>query len=77
MRLLRRGVYSGPLKETHYVARVGSRTVELFHSKFNPKWLTQLRIDPVTIMELGAFDGGDALRFSQAFPANLDYPLTD
>lgn len=47
---------------------MGNRTVALAHSSFNTKWLTQKNIDPKVIVELGAFDGGDALRMSGQFP---------
>lgn len=68
LQLLRHGLYSRPLKEVQYDATIGDRTLRLNHSRFNPKWLNQLQLTPQVIVELGAFDGGDALRFSQAFP---------
>ena len=68
VQLLRRGVYSGALRESRYPARVGNQILQLVHSRFNPRWLRQLKIQPGTILELGAFDGGDALRLALEFP---------
>jgi len=68
LRLLRHGLYSAPLKEKEYDTKVGNRPIRLFHSRFNPSWLTQLGISPKTIIDLGSYDGGDAFRFSEDFP---------
>lgn len=70
LRLLRQGLYSKPLKEATYQAQVGDRQLELCHSRFNPKWLRELGITPTTIVDLGSFDGGDAVRFSTFFPSS-------
>ena len=41
----------------------------VYHSSFNPLWLDELGIEPRMIVDAGSFDGGDALRFSAAFPS--------
>jgi FkbM family methyltransferase len=41
----------------------------LSRSAFNPLWMGELGLDPRVIVDVGSFDGGDALRLSQAFPA--------
>ena len=43
-------------------------TRRLYHSRFNPAWFEELGIVPSVIVDLGSFDGGDAFRFSRAFP---------
>lgn len=69
LRLLRHGLYSAPLKEKEYDTKIADRPIRLFHSRFNPNWLTQLGISPKTILDLGSYDGGDAFRFTEAFPS--------
>jgi len=57
-----------PLQETEYTAVIGGEEREFTHSRFNAKWMTRLGVESRVILELGSFDGGDAFRFSQAFP---------
>jgi FkbM family methyltransferase len=37
-------------------------------SLFNPVWLSEFEIEPRLIMDIGSFDGSDALRLKQRFP---------
>lgn len=62
------GLASAPLRERPYVVEVGGQSREVIHSRFNPAWLREAGIDPQVIVELGAFDGGDAHRFKRAYP---------
>ena len=64
----RAGLRSPPLRERMYDAKAGDRLMSLQHSRFNSNWLPELGIDPTVIVELGSYDGGDALRFKQSFP---------
>jgi len=41
----------------------------LYHSRFNPAWLDELGIASSVIIDAGAFDGGDAIRFKDRWPA--------
>lgn len=41
---------------------------KLHHSRFNVNWLTELGITPRAILDIGAFDCGDAIRFKTSFP---------
>lgn len=41
----------------------------LYSSSFNPAWFAELGIEPSVIVDVGSFDGGDALRLHQAFPS--------
>ena len=66
--LLRWGITASPLREGRYVDTIGGESIELSHSGFNVKWMQQLGIEAKTIVELGAYDGGDALRFSKQLP---------
>ena len=59
---------SAALAEAPYTTTVGNRAVTVFHSSFNIKWLRQAGISPKVIMDLGSYDGGDALRMAQEFP---------
>lgn len=63
--LLRWGITATPLREGRYVDTICEEPIELSHSGFNVKWMQQLGIEAKTIVELGAYDGGDALRFSK------------
>ena len=64
----RRGLRSPPLRERLYDAQAGDRLMSLQHSRFNTNWLKEIGISPSVIVELGSYDGGDALRFRQEFP---------
>ncbi len=66
-KLIANGLYSKPLKESRYVAQVGGTARELSHSRFNCNWLSELGIVPRSIIDLGSYDGGDALRFAERF----------
>lgn len=68
LQLARNGL-SPALTESHYTAKVGDRTFQRVHSSFNTKWLAQAGIDPKVIIDLGSFDGGDALRMANEFPS--------
>ena len=68
LRLLRWGITATPLREGEYDTDIEGTPIRLSHSGFNTKWLAQLNIEPKVVLELGSFDGGDALRFARAFP---------
>ena len=68
LRLLRWGITATPLREGEYDTEIEGTPIRLSHSGFNTKWLAQLNIEPKVVLELGSFDGGDALRFARAFP---------
>src|SRR5262245_34445362 len=40
----------------------------LFRSGFNIAWIGELGLVPKVIFDIGAYDGGDAVRFKQKFP---------
>jgi FkbM family methyltransferase len=40
----------------------------LYHSQFNLIWFDELRISPTVIFDVGAYDGGDSIRFKCRFP---------
>jgi FkbM family methyltransferase len=40
----------------------------LYQSRFNMAWLDELRISPKIIFDVGAYDGGDSIRFKYRFP---------
>lgn len=40
----------------------------LHHSGFNIEWFDELGISPKLILDVGAYDFGDAIRFKEAFP---------
>ncbi|WP_157932990.1 FkbM family methyltransferase [Roseovarius salinarum] len=64
----RRGLRSPPGREALYPITVGGTEREVLHSRFNTAWPGELGIDPGVIVDLGAYDGGDAYRFAKAFP---------
>ena len=68
LRLLRWGITATPLREGEYDTEIEGAPIRLSHSGFNTKWFSQLNIEPKVVLELGSFDGGDALRFARAFP---------
>jgi FkbM family methyltransferase len=39
-----------------------------YQSRFNMSWLDELRISPKVILDIGSYDGGDAVRFKYRFP---------
>jgi FkbM family methyltransferase len=43
--------------------------LQLYRSAFNLAWMGELGVAPKTILDVGAYDGGDAVRFKQAFPS--------
>lgn len=59
---------SQPLREADFYAIIAGKQTRFTHSRFNPAWLPQLVPTSGAILDLGAFDGGDAYRFSQVFP---------
>ena len=58
-------VRSPPLPEKFCSAANGA---EVYCSSFNPSWLSELNIKPRVIIDVGSYDGGDALKLSKAFP---------
>jgi hypothetical protein len=40
----------------------------LYHSRFNMAWVDELRLAPKVILDIGAYDGGDSIRFKSRFP---------
>jgi len=68
LRARRWGLTSKPLKEGAFTVDIDGKPFDLAHSTFNTDWMAQLNIDTQTILELGSFDGGDGLRFANAFP---------
>jgi FkbM family methyltransferase len=40
----------------------------LYQSRFNMAWLDELRISPKIVFDVGAYDGGDSIRFKYRFP---------
>jgi FkbM family methyltransferase len=40
----------------------------LYQSRFNMAWLDELRLSPKIIFDVGAYDGGDSIRFKYRFP---------
>lgn len=62
------GLRSKDIKERPFVIPVNGVDTELFHSAFNTNWFSELGITPNTIVDLGAFDGGDPYRFKDTFP---------
>lgn len=68
LHMRRQGLRSLPLKERMYPVEAGGQTHQVQHSKFNLNWPGELGVIPTVIVELGAFDGGDAWRFHQHFP---------
>jgi len=64
----RNGMRSAPLRERMYPISANGQDMQVQHSKFNLNWIGELGISPQTIVELGAFDGGDAYRFKKQFP---------
>lgn len=41
---------------------------DVYRGGFNLTWIKELGIEPKTILDIGSFDGGDAIRFKQRFP---------
>ena len=68
LNMWRSGMRSAPLRERMYPIRVNGEELSVQHSKFNLNWIEELGIVPEVIVELGAFDGGDAYRFKKRFP---------
>lgn len=66
--LIRQGL-SRPLREAAYAVPDDGRVLSLFHSRFNGQWFQDLGIEPRTILDVGAFDGGDAYRFARDYPS--------
>jgi len=54
----------------HFVSLVPGTLEErrLYQSQFNMTWLDELRIYPKVIFDVGAYDGGDSIRFKYRFP---------
>jgi len=40
----------------------------LYHSAFNMAWIDELRLSPKVVLDIGAYDGGDSIRFKSRFP---------
>jgi FkbM family methyltransferase len=54
--------------EGFYVPPGADPALKLYHGAFNLEWIRQLSVDPTVIFDIGAYDGGDAIRFKIAFP---------
>lgn len=67
--LARAGLRSAPLDERMVETDTPAGRRPLVRSAFNPAWLAEAGIKPGVIVDLGSFDGGDALRLARAFPA--------
>ncbi len=67
--LHRAGLRAPPLREAAVRMDTPAGPRRLVQSAFNPAWPGEAGITPAVIIDLGAFDGGDALRLSRAFPA--------
>ena len=39
-----------------------------YSSSFNTKWFSELNIQPIVILDIGAYDFGDSIRFKQEYP---------
>ncbi|MFN3643864.1 MAG: FkbM family methyltransferase [Gemmobacter sp.] len=63
------GLRAPPLDERMVTMDTPQGPRSLVRSAFNPAWLAEAGIAPGVIVDLGAFDGGDALRLARAFPA--------
>jgi FkbM family methyltransferase len=66
--LARAGLRSPPLSEALVAMEAPGGPRRLVRSAFNPAWLAEAGIAPSVIVDLGSFDGGDALRLKRAFP---------
>jgi FkbM family methyltransferase len=64
----RYGLRSKAVSDGPYSIIVGGEEAMVYGSSFNMDWLTELGIEVNTLVELGAYDGGDTLRFKRAFP---------
>ena len=62
------GLKAPTRKESPYIARLNGQSVSLIGSAFQTAWLAEVTATPQVIVELGAFDGGDALRLQAAYP---------
>lgn len=61
-------VRSGPLADGYSSWNGSSQT---YHSRFNPAWIDELGLPaPRTIIDAGAYDGGDTLRYAHHFPGS-------
>ena len=40
----------------------------LYHSRFNMAWIDELKLSPKVVLDIGAYDGGDSIRFKSRFP---------
>jgi FkbM family methyltransferase len=49
-------------------SRARSKSAALYHSRFNMAWVDELRLAPKVILDIGAYDGGDSIRFKSRFP---------
>jgi FkbM family methyltransferase len=67
--LARAGLRAPPFAEDVVETDTPAGRLPLVRSAFNPAWLTEAGIVPRAILDLGSFDGGDALRLARAFPA--------
>lgn len=61
-------VLSRPLREGAFEHHREGSAVTLYHSRFNDRWLAELDIAPHVILDIGSYDGGDAIRLRNAFP---------
>ncbi len=42
--------------------------IRLYRDGFNLSWLVELNVQPEVIVDVGSYDGGDAIRFKLAYP---------
>lgn len=68
LRMRLSGLKSPPLRERPYDISVGGSVHSVQHSRFNMNWLSEAGITPRVLIDLGAFDGGDAWRMKNTFP---------
>jgi 2-O-methyltransferase len=57
-------------RDGHFISLVPGTLEErrLYQSQFNMTWLDELRISPKVVFDVGAYDGGDSIRFKYRFP---------
>lgn len=63
------GLLSRSIGEQEFNVLLSGKQIKFAHSGFNTDWLTELGITPKVIVDLGSFDGGDAYRFKETYPA--------
>lgn len=55
--------------ELHEALKLASmQDHEILHSSFNANWIKECNINPKVILDIGSYDGGDAIRLKHKFP---------